>query len=78
MSDQTIHAICGADPAKADEDPFAFQVGMNGVTKIERREDYFGDHSLLWFDMFEGDRRIASMNGRYVAVIAYEKAAGDA
>lgn len=78
MTEQTIHAICGAEPARANEDPFAFQVGMNGVTKIERREENYGDHGLLWFDIFKGSRRAASMNGRHVAVVAYKKAAGDA
>ncbi|MGB3833778.1 MAG: hypothetical protein WA975_18155 [Mesorhizobium sp.] len=67
----TIHAIYGPEPLRDGEFPRCWMVGHDAVTKIEPREDNFGDHWLLWFDVYAGDRRIASMSGRHVAEIIY-------
>lgn len=71
---ETIRALFGAEPMRDDELPRAFIVGCDAVTKIERREENYGDHGLLWFDVYEGERRIASMNARFVAEIQYGSA----
>lgn len=66
-----IRAIYGAEPQREGEYSRCWMVGFDAVTKIERREDNFGDHGLLWFDVYEGDRLVASMSGRHVAEIIY-------
>lgn len=75
MSEQKqIKAIHGDEPKRENEYAWGFTVGYDGVTRIERREDYFGDHSILWFDVFKGDDLHASMGGRHVAVVLYVEA----
>lgn len=70
-----IHAIHGAEPQRDGEYPSFYAVGRRGVTRIERREDNYGDHGLLWFDVYEGDRLVASMSGRHVSEVSYGEAA---
>lgn len=77
-----IKAIFGMEPGREGEYPTAHIVGgvshsVHGnadarpftVTKIERREDNFGDHGLLWYDVYDGDRVAVSMQGRAVAEV---------
>lgn len=66
-----IKAIYGDEPKREGEYAWGFTIGHDGVTKIEHREDNYGDHGLLWFDVFKGDSLYASMGGRHVAVILY-------
>lgn len=79
-----IQAIYGVEPAREGEYPTAHIVGGKSfvvqgnadsrpftVTKIERREENFGDHGLLWYDVFDGDRVVVSMQGRAVAEVHY-------
>lgn len=66
-----IRAIYGAEPHRDGEYPRCWMVGYDAVTKIERRDEFYGDHGLLWFDVYNGDRVVASMNARYVAEIVH-------
>lgn len=79
----TISAIYGMEPGREGEYPMAHRVGQQSrwadgtlftVSRIERREDNFGDHGLLWFDVFDGDKLAHSMQGRAVAEVHYERA----
>lgn len=69
----TIKRIFGAEPMREGEYPATYQVGFNGVTAIKLRADYYGDHSLAWFDVFADESLIASMSARAVAEIHYEQ-----
>lgn len=80
----SIKAIFGMEPQREGEYPQAHIVGSASlmpsgerytVSRIERREDNFGDHGLLWFDVFDGERLVTSMQGRAVAEIHYEPTA---
>ena len=78
---QRIKAIWGMEPLRDQESPTCYVVGSASalfrvpfmVDRIERREENFGDHGLLWFDVYEGDRLVTSMQGRAVAEIMYAK-----
>ncbi len=76
----SIKAIFGMEPSRDGEYPQAHIVGSQSqvlggqrytVTPITLREENFGDHGLLWFDVFDGDRLATSMQGRAVAEIHY-------
>lgn len=82
MSEQAIKAIFGHEPMREGEYPTDFIVGQKAfgpdlpsgkaVTKIVRREENYGDHSLLWFDVYAGDDLIRSMQGRAVSEIHWD------
>jgi hypothetical protein len=44
-------------------------VSYDGVTRIERRDENYGDHGLSWFDVFKGDVLFKSFNARAVAAV---------
>lgn len=73
-ANRIIRAIYGPEPLRDQEFPRCWMVGSDAVTRIEKREDNYGDHGLLWFDVYEGDRLVASMSGRHVAEIIYGEA----
>lgn len=84
MSAQAITGVFGMEPQRDQESAQAHIVGSKSwvvghgnpqpftVGRIERREDNFGDHGLLWFDVFDTDGRLAtSMQGRAVSEVHY-------
>jgi hypothetical protein len=84
MSGHTITAVFGMEPQRDQENAQAHVVGSKSyvvgpnvprpftVGRIERRMENFGDHGLLWFDVFDTDGRLAtSMQARAVAEIHY-------
>lgn len=83
MSEKVIRAIFGQEPMREGEYPAMFLVGDKAhgpdlpggrtVTKIVRREENYGDHGLLWFDVYAGDDLIRSMQGRAVAEVHWEQ-----
>jgi len=72
-----IKSIWGQEPLREGEYPQHYIVGspvMSGdiiVTKIEFREDNYGDHGLGWFDIWAETGLIASMSARAVSEIHY-------
>ena len=72
-----IRGIVGLEPNRESEFPPTAFVGWKDsatqaeITAIERREDYYGDHSIVWFDVYTGDRLVKSLGARYVAEIYY-------
>lgn len=70
-----IQGIVGFEPNDQYESPFGVFVGNvfdhDDITAIERRDDYYGDHSVVWFDVFAGDRLVKSFNIRSVAMVRY-------
>lgn len=67
-----IKSVFCDEPRRDGEYPEGACVGYDGITRIERREENFGDHALLWFDVFQGDHLFKSFGGRHVAVVTYE------
>lgn len=41
------------------------------LTKIVYREEYYGDHSETWFDIYSGDRCLWSVSERTVDEVVY-------
>lgn len=81
---KTITGIVGEEPAgREGEYPSSAFVGQrpsgahSAVTAIERREDYFGDHAIAWFDVYAGDRLVKSFGARYVAEVHYADEAAE-
>jgi hypothetical protein len=84
ITQQRIIAIYGMEPLRDQESPTAFVVGTAGwapgapgakieVERIERREENFGDHGILWFDVYGTGESLpfVSMQGRAVAEVCY-------
>lgn len=87
MTAPTITGVFGMEPQRDQECPQVHIVGSKSfvvgqgnaqpftVGRIERREDHFGDHGLLWFDVFDTDGKlVTSMQGRAVAEVHYGQA----
>jgi len=73
-----IMRIVGPEPRRDGELPEGYRVGYyrdkheGEVTSILERTVYSSlDEGQLWYDVFVGDLKIATMNGRYLAVIEY-------
>lgn len=75
MSDTTIESVFLDEPRRDGEYADGARVGFDGVTRIERREEFFGDHWILWFDVFKGADLFKSFGSRHVAVITYAEPA---
>lgn len=71
-----IKAIYGPEPMREGEYPTGYEVGRNtpagAVTEIKVRHDNFGDHGIGWFDVYAGEKLIASMNQRATAEVYYQ------
>lgn len=66
-----IKLIAGAEPHREGEYAEIYIVGHAPVTKIEAREQNLGTYGIMWFDVFNGETIIASMNALHVASVAY-------
>lgn len=66
-----IESVFMDEPQRDGEYADGARVGFDGITRIERREDYLGDHSDIWFDAYKGDFLFKSFGSRHVAVITY-------
>ncbi len=71
LGDHAVRWLCGLEPNREGESPTFFEVGKDGVSKIEYRVDNLGDHGIAWFDIWFGDRVKHSMQARAVAEIRY-------
>lgn len=71
LGDHAVRWLCGMEPHREGEYPTFFEVGKDGVSKIEYRVDNLGDHGIAWFDIWFGDRVKHSMQARAVAEIRY-------
>ena len=67
----TITSIEGCEPPREGEYPMVHAVGSRGVTRIEKRDAYRGDHSVFWFDVYVGEHLVCSLNERFVATVNY-------
>jgi hypothetical protein len=74
-----IKLIAGMEPNRDGEWPTTFAIG-NGfpgpvkhtITRIDRREQNMGTYGILWFDVFDGDALLASMNAMAVSEVQYD------
>jgi hypothetical protein len=77
-SEPRIKLIAGMEPNRDGEWPITFAIG-NGfpgpvkhtITRIDRREQNMGTYGILWFDVFDGDTLLASMNAMAVSEVQY-------
>lgn len=56
-----------------DEPDWAYTLGVNGVTKIERETENLGDHGLGWFHVYQGERLCVTVAARSVARIIWKE-----
>ena len=49
------------------------EVGNNGITKINCSEQYCGEYSIWWVQVWRGDKIIARYNARNIDTIVYEE-----
>ena len=81
----TITAIYGVEPMREGEYPAVHMIGRTStvmagqgdarrftVTQIQRREEPCGDHALVWFDIYNGNRVALSLQARAIAEVHYE------
>lgn len=73
-----VKLLIGHEPPREGEYPSSYQVGsvaagVGKVSRIEYREDFYGDHSLGWFDIYVVDRVALSVSARAVAEIRYQE-----
>lgn len=48
--------------------------GDYGITRIEFRSEYMGDHSTAWFDCYKENDLAMSISEKAVAMVFYEPA----
>ena len=51
----------------------SIQVGLDGVTKINCAEQYCGEYSIWWFQVWKGTKLVARYNIRNIDTILYEE-----
>lgn len=51
---------------------FDIKIGEHGVTKIDCKEQYLGDSSICWLQVWEGDKLIARYNAKGIDSIEYQ------
>lgn len=66
-----IKMVCGPEPRREGELPDAYLVGHGSVTSIETNEQNLGTYGIVWFNVFNGETLIASMNAMHVASVSY-------
>jgi hypothetical protein len=69
-----IASIVGPEPQRPGEDPDFYQVGRQGVTHIEEREQNFGTYGILWLEVYTAEGMVARLNAMHVANTTYQPA----
>lgn len=73
-----IKSICGAEPSRENEYPWAYVLGSDGVTSIVEEGENLGTYGITWFIVKSGDNTVAKMNALHVAHVGYLPEGGDA
>lgn len=47
------------------------EIGQDGVTNIDCKEQFLGEYSVYWFQVWKGDRLVGRYNARNVDTIEY-------
>jgi len=63
--------IYSAHTDKNDEPDWAYTLGVNGVTKIERSVENLGEYGIAWFDVYQGEKLYVSVNAKTVARVIW-------
>lgn len=71
-----IKNICGAEPNRENEYPWAYTVDCDGVTSIVEETENLGTYGITWFLVKNGDNVLAKMNALHVAHVGYLPAEG--
>lgn len=71
-----IKSICGPEPHRENEYPWAYLLGSDGVTSIEEVTENLGTYGITWFVVKSGDQIIAKMNALHTLHVAYSHAEG--
>lgn len=51
----------------------SIEVGEEGITKINCAEQYCGEYSIYWLQIWRNDRVVARYNARNIDCIFYEE-----
>ena len=82
MSGRRIKSLTGPEPLREGEYPLHVTPGWKlpgteyVVSRIELRIEHRGDHGIGWFDVYSGERVVASFNERFVAEVGYDQPEG--
>lgn len=66
-----IKSICGAEPYRENEYPWAYAIGSDDVTSIVEEHENLGTYGITWFVVKSGDNTLAKMNAAHVAHVGY-------
>lgn len=66
-----IKSICGTEPRRDGEYPWAYMVGSDGVTEIDEVTENLGSYGITWFIVRAGENTLAKMNALHVAHVGY-------
>ncbi len=70
-----IEQIVGVEPMREKEYPLYYKVGVDGVTKIHYENNYLGDRSDPYCEIYKGDYVFATVMQRALAEIRYKRPA---
>lgn len=56
----------------ADPEFDCVEVGRDGVTYIDCQEQFLGEYSVYWFQVWMNDRLVARYNARNIDSVEYE------
>ena len=73
--ERVIKCIYGLEPRRKDEYPTCYQVGSNGVTRIDW-EEYSPEPycTRIYYLIYKGDELYCKINDQAVAEVLYEEA----
>lgn len=66
-----IKSVIGPEPLRDQEAPGVFQVGYNGVTRIDEYEQNLGTYSIIWYEVYGEKGRLAKLNALHMAAVEY-------
>ena len=55
-----------------EPDFHTISVGEEGITAIDCREQFLGEYSIVWFQIWKDERLVARYNARNVDTVEYE------
>lgn len=68
---ENIKTIVGMEPHREGEYPFQFEVGYDGVTRIDYELQNFGTYGLGLYHVWKYKTRICSLQQQAVAAVYY-------
>lgn len=71
LDDQTIDSIGWWICSSCDSEFQTVRIGEAGITAIDCREQYCGEYSIYWLQVWKGDQLVARYNARNIDSVEY-------